>query len=84
MLGTDLIGHWEHVIVSYVKGFLQWPLSGTIQEQFGEAVDKVQDAVTSEDSKRLLEDTDEAETVINHGYKEAVEANSGKDASKWL
>lgn len=82
MLGTDLIGHWEHVIVSYVKGFLQWPLSGTISEQVGDAVDKVQDAVGTEDSKRLLEDNGETEGLIDHGYKDAVEANSGKDASK--
>lgn len=84
MLGTDLIGHWEHVIVSYVKQFLQWPLSGTVQEQVGEALDKVDQAIGTEDSKRLLEENAEGEAVIDHGYKEAVEANSGSNASMCL
>lgn len=82
MLGTDLIGHWEHVIVSNIKHFLQWPLSGTVQEQVGDAVDKVQEAIVSEDSKKLLEEQSDAEAVVDHGYKEAAEANSGKDASE--
>lgn len=84
MLGTDTIGHWEHVVVSNIKHFLQWPLSGTVQEQVGDAIDKVEEAVVSEDTKRLLEEKGETEAVIDHGYKDAVKANSGKDASKWL
>lgn len=84
MLGTDLIGHWEHVVVSNIKSFLQWPLSGTIQEQVGDAIDKVEEAVSTEDAKRLLEEKTETETVIDHGYKEAEKANSGNNASMWL
>lgn len=83
MLGTDLIGHWEHVIVSNVKQFLQWPLSGTVQEQVGEALDKVDEAIGTEDTKRLLEENPNADGLIDHGYKDAVKANSGKNASMY-
>lgn len=82
-LGTDLIGHWEHVIVSNVKHLLQWPLGGTAHEQVGNVIEKAEGVVHSEDGKRLLEANTEAEEVIDHGYKEAVKANSGKDASAY-
>lgn len=83
MLGTDLIGHWEHVVVSNVKHFLQWPLSGTVGEQVGDALDKVDEAIGTEDTKRLLEEDPNAETLIDHGYKDAVKANSGSNASMY-
>lgn len=82
MLGTELIGHWEHVLVSNVKAVLQWPLSGTVSEQVGNALDKVDDVVGTEDSKRLLEEATQTDALIDHGYNEAQKANSGKDASK--
>jgi len=83
MLGTDLIGHWEHVVVSNVKALLQWPLSGTIQEQVGDAVDKVQEAVSpQEEGSRILEERGTGYAMEDHGFKEAEAANSGSNASK--
>lgn len=82
LLGTDLIGHWEHVIVSNVKGLLQWPISGTVQEQMGDAVQKVVESVDPTEGKRLLEESgSDAYTVEDHGYREAEKANTGADAS---
>ena len=83
MVGTDIIGHWEHVVVGYVKGWLQWPISGTVQESIGEAVDKIDETIGTgtEDGKRLLDEDGQAYGVEDHGYKEAEEANSGNNAS---
>jgi len=81
MIGTDTVGHWEHVIVGYVKGWLQWPITGTAQESIGEAVDKVEEAVGVQEGKRVLEESNEAYEIEDHGYKEAEEANSGNNAS---
>lgn len=84
LLGTDLIGHWEHVIVSNIKGLLQWPLGGDLQEHVGEAVDKVAQATNIEEGTRILEEGGEEYVVQDHGYKEAEQANSGQDASKYF
>lgn len=84
LLGTDLIGHWEHVIVSNVKALLQWPVSGTIHEQIGEIAQKVSDNIdaTTEDGKRLLEENGkDVYQVQDHGYKEAEKAATRDNAS---
>lgn len=82
LLGTDTIGHWEHVIVSNIKGLLQWPLGGDLQEQVGDAVDKVAQTTNIQDGERILEEGGEEYIVQDHGYKEAEKANRGSDASK--
>ncbi|KAK5073892.1 DUF1279 superfamily [Lithohypha guttulata] len=82
-LGTDTIGHWEHVIVSYVKGFLQWPVSGTVQEQIGDAVDKIVESTGLEEGRRILEEDTRSTGIGDHGYKEAEQANGGNNASLW-
>lgn len=82
MIGTDTVGHWEHVIVGYVKGLLQWPISGPVQDAVNDAVDKVDQAINVQDEgKRLLEEDNQTAAVDDHGYKEAEKANSGNDAS---
>ena len=82
-IGTDTVGHWEHVIVGYVKGLLQWPISGTVQESVGEAVDKIDQVVDIKADKRILEEEGQTYMVEDHGYKEAEKANSGNNASEY-
>lgn len=83
LIGTDTVGHWEHVLVGYVKGWLQWPISGTVQESIGDAVDKVEEAVGTQEGKRVLELGEEENGVADHGVKEAEAANSGDNASMY-
>lgn len=90
MLGTDRIGHWEHVIVTYLKDWIVWPLAGhkDAQEQVEEASAQVEQVVRApleeirQGEKRILE---EDETyVFDHGYKEAEEAARGANASMYI
>lgn len=67
--------------MGYVKGWLQWPISGTVQEQIGDAVDKVEEAVGTQEGTRLLEENGQTYAAVDHGYKEAEEANLGNNAS---
>lgn len=84
LLGTDLIGHWEHVIVGNVKAWLQWPLGADVKQQVSDAVDKVAEVSGAEDGKRMLEEASDSVALEDHGYKEAEKAAGSKDASKFL
>lgn len=92
LVGTETIGHWEHVIVSYVKGLLQWPITGATQEQqqLGEAAHRVAETIDGVEGRRLLDDTPASESaaeaypVQEHGYKEAEAANKGENASMFF
>ncbi|KIW67203.1 hypothetical protein PV04_06470 [Phialophora macrospora] len=75
LIGTDTIGHYEHVIVEGVKGLLKWP----IREAGGDVVQEVE--VT--DGKRILDEKSEDEVLDDHGYREAERANRGDNASLW-
>jgi Protein of unknown function (DUF1279) len=83
-LGTDRIGHWEHVILSYIKSAVKWPLSESAQNQVDSAVEIVKEKgpldERGEGEKRMLEE-DETYMVQDHGYKEAEKAASKADAS---
>lgn len=88
MIGPDVVGHWEHEIVSWVKDFIKWPVSEAggdeAQASVEHAVEKVAkpvEEVTGED-QRILEE-DEAYVVADHGYKDAEQANSGANASEY-
>lgn len=85
-IGPETVGHWEHVIVGYIKGVLQWPLAGTAHEQINDAVDKVGEVSGAQDGKRLLEEApaDLKYEVEDHGYNEAAAANKGEGASMIL
>lgn len=76
-IGTDTIGHWEHVIVERLKAWIPWGQKDTETVPSGGPVEVEQ--------RRVLED-DETYLVTEHGYKEAEKANAGSDASKssWL
>lgn len=76
LIGADRVGHYEHIVVEWAKGVLQWPLGATAAQHVGEAVDKVAEASGAEDGQRVLEED-------YHGYKEAEKANSGSNASRW-
>lgn len=91
MLGTDRIGHWEHVVVSYFKGLLKWPVSTQAAEEeierANDALEKAEKvALENAAGKRILEEQSQeqyaAAELYDHGYKEAEKANSGANASK--
>lgn len=75
-LGTDTIGHWEHVITSYVKDLFPWT-SSSMTDAAGDAVQDHQAPA------RLLEENVAQDTITDHGYQQALKANSGSDASIW-
>ena len=87
-LGTDRIGHWEHVALSYIKSWVKWPLNAQGQDMVDGAVNEVEGYVKEvvpieevrEGEKRLLE---EGETIVieDHGYAAAEKANRGENAS---
>lgn len=88
MLGTDRIGHWEHVILETFKGLVKWPLPTGAQQQIDAAGDlvneKLSEAVGDVKTKRVLEESSAeygADDIEDHGYKEADKANRGADAS---
>lgn len=102
LLGTDRIGHWEHVAMGYIKKWIAvvWPQGVSYvdgAEQGGkrileEGVRKVESVVQAEGpGKRILEEggqsteagSQEEYGVIDHGYKEAEEANRKDNASKY-
>jgi hypothetical protein len=92
MLGTDRIGHWEHVALAWIKGVVSWPLSERTKEVVEGAGDLVEAQVLGDGAKRrILEEESRAEyqspdrkamvEVEDHGYKEAEQANAGSNAS---
>jgi len=88
MLGPDVVGHYEHLIVTWVKDLVKWPVSATVgdeaEEEAEQAVKQVAkpvEEVTGQE-QRILEE-DEAYEVADHGYKDAEKANSGAEASKY-
>lgn len=83
LIGTDRIGHWEHVILSYIKGAVKWPLPKEAQDEVDEAGAVMKEKLEIEESasKRVLEEKSEAYIVEDHGYKEAEQANRGDNAS---
>ncbi|RMD42396.1 hypothetical protein DV735_g2719, partial [Chaetothyriales sp. CBS 134920] len=68
-LGTDRIGHWEHVIVTTVKEWISWPIHAAEGDE-SSGSDHSHDASADEEQ-------------VDHGYKEAEAANRGKNASIW-
>lgn len=70
LIGTDTVGHWEHVIVQKFKAWIPW-----LQKKQAAEVEAVQE-------KRALEE-DDSYQVTEHGYKEAEKANAGSDASEY-
>ncbi|KIX04702.1 uncharacterized protein Z518_05572 [Rhinocladiella mackenziei CBS 650.93] len=85
LLGTDRIGHWEHVILSHIKELLKWPLPKEAKEQVDGASGQLKDGPEIEEgaTKRVLEEPNETYAVQDHGYKEAEAANRGDNASIW-
>lgn len=74
LIGADTVGYYEHIVVEWAKGILQWPLGSQAAQHVGDAVDKVAEASGAEDGQRVLEED-------YHGYKQAEKANSGSNAS---
>ena len=92
MLGTDRIGHWEHVVIETFKDLVKWPLPASAQDQIDTAGDiiteKVSEAVAVREGegegRRILEESSShysADEIEDHGFKEADKANRGADAS---
>lgn len=83
LLGPDRIGHWEHVVLGYIKAVVKWPFGGDAQAEIEEAKQGSEGSVSIEqDTKRVLDEASPYE-VQDHGYKEAIKANKGADASKY-
>ena len=88
LLGTDRIGHWEHVVVTWVKDLVTWPIAGhsDAQEQVEDASQQVETVVEApleevrDGQKRLLEE-EETYLATDHGVKDAEKANEGSNAS---
>ena len=96
LIGTETIGHYEHIVVGTVKGWLKWPLQGTgmMEMVADEAVEKgaggkeLERVEQEQGNKRILEleeKSGEEESgqvaIYDHGYREAEKANQGEDAS---
>lgn len=92
MLGTDRIGHWEHVILETLRGLVKWPLPEVAQDKIDAAGDLVSEKVSeavgdNPTTKRVLEESSAeyaAQDIEDHGYQEAEKANRGVDASMLL
>lgn len=92
MLGTDRIGHWEHVILEALRGLVKWPLPEVAQDKIDAAGDLVSEKVSeavgdNPTTKRVLEESSAgyaAQDIEDHGYQAAEKANRGVDASRWL
>jgi N-terminal acetyltransferase 2 len=86
-LGTDTIGHYEHVVVEGVKGLLKWPIQGSKMAELvaDEAVDEAAGGKEVEQleqgQRRVLEEKSSEEVINDHGYREAMKANRGDNAS---
>jgi Protein of unknown function (DUF1279) len=68
LLGTERIGHYEHVIVEGAKDLFRavWPFNRTQREELGDG---------------QVISGDRIPTSYNHGVREAEERNSGEEAS---
>jgi hypothetical protein len=88
-LGTDRIGHWEHVVLSYVKGSVKWPLGQGGQDTVDGAASEVKRVGKEtlllgegqEDGQKRILEQDPTYIVDDHGYQEAEKANKGANAS---
>jgi hypothetical protein len=76
LIGTDTIGHYEHVIVEGAKDLLKWPM----REAGADVVQEVEEVMAD---KRILDEKSEDEVLNDHGYREAERANRGDNASEY-
>jgi hypothetical protein len=89
LLGTDRIGHWEHVVLSYVKGLIKWPLGQGGQDAVDGAANEVKGVGKEtlllgegrEDGQKRILEQEPTYIVDHHGYEEAEKANKGENAS---
>jgi hypothetical protein len=88
-LGTDRIGQWEHAVLSYVKGFIKWPLGQGGQDAVDGAAKEVKRVGKEtlplgegrEDGQKRILEQEPTYIVGDHGYQEAEKANTGENAS---
>ncbi|OAP60950.1 hypothetical protein AYL99_05952 [Fonsecaea erecta] len=88
MVGTETIGHYEHVVVETFKSIVKWPIQGSAKAQMvtDGAIDEASeeaglrefDHQATQAGGRVLE-----EQTNDHGYKAAQKANQGDNASIW-
>ena len=89
LLGTDRIGQWEHVVLSYVKGLIKWPLGQGGQDTIDGAANEVKRVGKEtlslggerEDGQKRILEQEPTYIVDDHGYQEAEKANKGENAS---
>src|SRR2546421_10208291 len=63
-LGADRVGHWEHVVLSHIKGLIKWPLSRGAQDKVDGAADE---------GKRAVKEKVPVEEVREGGEKRGLE-----------
>ncbi|KIW91427.1 uncharacterized protein Z519_08323 [Cladophialophora bantiana CBS 173.52] len=86
MMGTETIGHYEHVVVETFKAIVKWPLQGSQKAEIpadgaiNEATEVKELEQHGAQGGRILEQEEETN---DHGYKAAQKANQGEDASIW-
>ncbi|KAI9781811.1 MAG: hypothetical protein M1835_004184 [Candelina submexicana] len=73
-LGTDRIGHWEHIIVQYFWKIVPWPFPEHTAQTPAEAYEVPQDV--QQGNHQAVEET-------GWGVKEAEKANRSDQASIW-
>jgi len=94
LLGTDRIGHYEHVVIDAVKGAVKWPLGTGAEERMQvetaiagavegkeEAYAEIQGGGKPMGGEKVQVGTATEENWDDHGYKEAEKANKGEGAS---
>jgi hypothetical protein len=89
LLGTDRIGQWEHAVLSYVKGWIKWPLGQGGQDAVDGAANEVKRVGKEtlplgegrEDGQKRIPEQEPTYIVDDHGYQEAEKANKGENAS---
>ncbi|KAH0844542.1 hypothetical protein AYO21_08568 [Fonsecaea monophora] len=84
MMGTETIGHYEHVVVETFKSIVKWPIQGSAKAEM--AADGAIDGVSGEAGVSQVEQAGGRvleEETNDHGYKAAEKANRGDNASIW-
>lgn len=88
-LGTDRIGQWEHAVLSYVKGWVEWPLGQGGRDAVDGAAEDIKRVGKEtlplgegqEDGQKRILQQEPTYIVDDHGYQEAEKANTGENAS---
>ena len=77
MLGTDRVGHWEHVAVDWFWSVVPWPFPEKEEEAGGMEGKGEEFGVVAEGAEIGV-------AAYDHGVKEAEQMNKSENASKFI